>query len=80
MCSVDWEKDIFHGSISLAMRSADQAGAGVVGSLTLSFRSLVLLVCSKESSIGASFAVTSWVSEGYKCRKCIKEIEKLNGR
>ena len=78
MWSVDCENDIFHGSISLAMRSADQAGAGVVGSLTLSFRSLVLLACSKESSIGASFTVTSWVSEGYKCSKCMKKAE-LNG-
>jgi hypothetical protein len=57
MCSADCEKDLFHGSISLTMRSADQAGAGVVGSLTLSCRSLVSLACSKDSLMEASFAV-----------------------
>ena len=73
MCSADCENDLFHGSISLTMRSADQAGAGVVGSLTLSCRSLASLACSKDSFMGTSFSETPWVSDGYKCSKCIIE-------
>ena len=59
MFSADCEKDLFHGSISLTMRSADQPGAGVVGSLTLSFTALISLGCSKESLIVVSFNVLS---------------------